>query len=177
MSVEASNILEILESDLNFNDWIEKPYLSEALKENLKKANVLIVPFEKFRGNTEPCFMAGTAEFYNFIQQEKPTGLVAEICIDDENYLELHLHNDTIKMGKFLVTAIVVPSFLYYVNKYIDSKFESRAAKDNGKVSIEIYVENSKGKMKHLKYDGPVNSFKDLMDKEIPQKLIEEGKK
>ena len=114
----------IIENSIEtFESWITKDFLSDKTKKSLQRASILFVPSIGFREENVPTFPVLTEEIYNYFQENLPAEIIAEICIDDENYFEIALHSDYKRIGNFVVKAVVIPIFAAVLTAYIIEKY------------------------------------------------------
>lgn len=151
----------ITDSEESFDTWLNRPYLSGELRQQLRKADVLIVPIEGFREISNPVFPVGTESLYDFLSKNIPQNINIDICIDDSNYAELALHSDLHRIGSFVVKRLVLPFLITLLVNYISQEL-SIDEKDRVKVSITVV--NEEGGSKTLDYEGPANKFGDTVN-------------
>ena len=60
--------VQIIDSDLTFEKIYEKKYIPSKYLDEIKKANLLIVPNENFRKKGDVLFPETTREFFEYIQ-------------------------------------------------------------------------------------------------------------
>ena len=158
------NELIVKESSDSFQNWIAKDYISRELKNELKQADVLIVPIENFRGIDNPVFPEGTEQLYTYLMKQFSSNdeYNIDICIDDEDYMELALHDDLINLGYFVLTIGVAPIFVNLISDYISNKFLSYSQDRKIKTSISIVEDD--GSSKEIKYEGDIEHFSSVID-------------
>lgn len=157
------NDLVITESNLNFQDIYSKPYFPTKLEETLKKANFLLLPQEGFKNASNPVFPEQTMEFYKFVNNFESRELIGDICISDEDYIELELHADLITLASIIVTSGVLPIALNLISSYLDRKIQERGNKNDLKVKVCITVVNE-SKSKSISYEGDASKFKATLE-------------
>lgn len=144
----------------SFSSWLARPYISEQLRKQLSKANILILPTEEFRDKSEPLFPEGTEGLYAYFQDNKHESLHIDILVEEENYKEFALHYDLFNVGVFLVVNIVTPIFTGLLTNYIQSKLGSKVNKADINIEL-IVVDNLKKKATRIKYKGPAVQFEE----------------
>ena len=151
----------ISQSEENFETWISRKSLSDGLREQLRKADILAVPIEG-RGNLNiPVFPERTEDLLNFLRRELPKDLVIDICIEEDDYKELALYADLVILASFVVTSIALPFLVNLVSNYIYQKI-SKPKSRNMKISITLVSEN--GESKNLSYEGPLDGFRSIVE-------------
>jgi len=153
----------ITDSSENFDTWINREYISEELKNNLRKASILLVPTEGFRERDIPVFPVKSEELFTYIKNRLPSDFKVDICIRDEDYKELALHADSVILADIVVTTIVFPILVNIIGEYIKQKILKYREKRRVRVSLTVVDE--RGKSKNLTYEGNVEDFGGIMEK------------
>lgn len=156
------NDLVITESDLNFEGVYLKPYFPKEFEDDLKKANLLLLPYEGFKTNKDPVFPEQTMELYNYIKNYDSNSLIGDICISDEDYAELELHADLINLASMIVTIGVFPIATGLIANYLSQKIQERNRKTDLKVKVNITVVDG-DKSKNISYEGDVDKFEETI--------------
>ncbi|PFA60042.1 hypothetical protein CN402_15595 [Bacillus sp. AFS015896] len=150
----------ITKSKLNFESIYSKPYFPKEHEEDLKRANLLLVPYEDFRTIEDPVFPEDTMKFYEFIKDYDDDNLIGDICISDENYVELELHADLISLANMVVTIFVLPIVPGLITNYIDRKFQGR--KTDVKIKVNMTVVDGE-KSTSISYEGDADKFEETI--------------
>lgn len=153
----------ITDSSENFDTWINRKYISEELKNNLKKANILLVPNEGFRDKNIPVFPVKSEELFTYIKNRLPLDFKVDICIKDEDYKELALHTDLVILGSFVVTILAAPILVNIISEYIKQKILKD--KEKRRVKVSLTVVDEEGKSKNLTYEGNTENFGGIIEK------------
>jgi hypothetical protein len=159
MTHELTNNPELIieESTENFSTWINRPYIPYKLKAQLSSANVLIIPREGFRERTEKVFPVGTEELFHYLKDNVEKGINADLCIAENDYRELILHDALIIVGGFIVTSLVAPIVADLISDYIRKRFGSKEEKTN--IKVEMTVVEKDGRASRLLYEGSAKDF------------------
>jgi len=159
MTHEPSNETDLIveESKETFTSWINRPYIPQELRGQLANANVLIVPIEGFREHPSPVFPVDTEEFLNYLRDNSDKGIHVDICITDEDYRELALHDALIIIGSLVVTSIVGPIIADLISEYIKKRWMTK--EDKAKIKVELTVVEKDGRASRLLYEGPAKEF------------------
>ena len=163
---KASEVI-VTDSSENFDTWLNRKYISEDTKKELKKADVLLVPMEIFRGEDIVAFPVLTEEIYQFLKTKLSPEKQVDICIEDKDFKELALHSALLVLGSFVVTMVVAPMLVNALYDYIKSKILNKIEKRGVKVSLTII--NKDGTAKNLTYEGDAEKF--VIIKEELEKL------
>jgi len=119
---DEKDIFEIKNSNENFETWISKEFIPNEIKENLKKASILLIPTLGFRDNEKPNFPVGTTELFEYFKRNSPAEVTVDICIGDNLYSELGLYSNYKRLGNFLVSTVALSIFLNILSSYIYDK-------------------------------------------------------
>lgn len=159
-------VLTVSDSEITFDEVYRKPYIPTEYVEDIKKANLLIIPNERFRDEGDILFPETTREFFEFLKERLNGEIVADIAISDENFQRIELHSAVIEVATIIVQCVVLPiatniiaAFLYDLVKKYHRKPEDTFAK----VQI-ITEETATKKSKKIVYEGPVSGIKDALD-------------
>jgi hypothetical protein len=165
MKHEEKQINEVIitESKDNFETWINRSYISNHLKENLGKANILIVPIESFRDKNIPMFSTQAEELFHYLKENLPDSCIIDMCIEDDDYKELTLHFDLITIGTFVVKKVVAPILLSRIQDYLKNKVFPGDKKGNIKISLTVIDEKEKV-AKNISYEGNIDNFGKLIN-------------
>lgn len=111
------------ESSDNFETWLNKPFVSQELRESLSSTSILILPTEGFRDHDLPLFPIKTGDLFAFLKAEAPEGYSVEVCVNEEEYKEIALHSDYKRFGNFLVKEVALPVLIGLLILYVDRHY------------------------------------------------------
>jgi hypothetical protein len=150
-------------SQESIQSWANRPYISDALREQLLKANVLLVPTEGFRERADLVFPQGTEELFQFLRESPRENITVDICIEDKDYKELMLHADLlIIIASFMATSIVAPVVVDLIAEYIKRRLGSRETETIVRSELSVYDEKT-GRSVRLSFEGPASAYHDTM--------------
>lgn len=159
-------VLNVSDTGITFEEIYKKPYVPTEYMEDIKSANLLIIPNEGFRDEGDVLFPETTREFLEFLREKANDDIVVDIAISDEDFKRIELHSAVIEVAEIIVQWGVLPiatgmisAFLYELVKKYHRKPEETAAK----VQI-ITEETATKKSKKIMYEGPVSGVKDALD-------------
>ena len=163
------NTLKIVDTDLTFEQIYDKDYIPKDYMDEIKRANLLIIPNEGFRDSGDVLFPETTREFLDYIRDSSEDDIVADIAISDEDFQRIELHSAVIEVAKIIVQWAVFPratsmiaAFLYDLVKKYRRKPEDTSAR------VQIITEETKTKKsKMITYEGPVSGVKDALDQAV----------
>ena len=159
-------VLNVKDSDVTFEKIYKKEYIPTEYLDDIKKANLLIIPNENFRDEGDVLFPETTREFLDFIREFSNDEIISDIAISDEDFKRIELHSAVIEVAPIIVQWVVLPiatsmiaSFLYDLVK----KYRRKPEDTSAKVKI-ITEETETKKSKMITYEGPVSGVKDALD-------------
>ena len=147
----------------NIEEYTNKNYIPDNLKEQIQSADIVILPIEGFRNYKQPIFPRGTESIYLYLKKNLPSKYNLEIAISDEDYKELSLNYALIDLGIFMLKEVILPLFLNLLANYTFYKFPSK----NNNVKLKIILTD---KLKSIDFEGSSNDFK-LIAKELKKIL------
>ena len=137
-------VVNVLDSNVTFEQIYKKAYIPVEYIDDIKKANLLIIPNEDFRDDGDVLFPETTREFFEFLKAEASDDIVADIAISDEDFQRIELHSAVIEVAKIIVQWAVLPiatsmiaTFLYNLVQKYHRKPEETSAK------VQIITEES----------------------------------
>lgn len=158
--------IEIEETDITFDSIYDKPFIPQDYIEDIKKADILIIPEENFREEGDVLFPETTREFLEYLQEQIPKDMSVDIAISDEDFRKIELHSDLVNVATIIVSSTafsiacsMVASFLYDMAK----KLLKRPQDLNAKVKI-ISEETKTKKTKSITYEGSVSGIKEALE-------------
>lgn len=159
-------VLNVTDSDVTFEKIYKKEYIPTEYLDDIKKANLLIIPNENFRDEGDVLFPETTREFWDFIREFPNDEIISDIAVSDEDFKRIELHSAVIEVAPIIVQWVVLPiatsmiaSFLYDLVK----KYRRKPEDTSAKVKI-ITEETETKKSKMITYEGPVSGVKDALD-------------
>lgn len=165
----SSNKALLLESGTeSLQTWIKRPFVGDNLRQQLSKANVLVVPNEGYGDRVDLIyFPSGTAELFQFIRESGMENLSVEICIEDADYKEVALHADILIVATFVVTSLIAPLAVDLISEYIKQRLFCRR-EDETEVRAKLTVYDEKDKLSiDLTYKGPAPEYRKVMMKAL----------
>ena len=158
---ELEKKIQVTDVDINFESIYEKDYIPKKYIEDIKQANVLIIPNEGFREKKGYFFPECTSEFYHYLRSQ--TGVKTEICIDDDEFKKLELHADIVYVATLIVQYAILPIVTSMIASYLYDKVKSmNKGKSETNTNVHIIVEKN-GKSKKIDYEWTIENFEDAM--------------
>lgn len=163
INIEALTVKDCSET---FETIYEKEYFPKKLLDEIKEANVLLIPdYVKREDKKRYVFPECTQEFLEYVKDNASDNLRPDIAIDDEGFNKLELHSAAITIATFVVTSIALPMMINLVSNFLydQAKKMHREKKDvSAKVNI-ITTEESGKKSKMISYEGPVSGIEEAL--------------
>lgn len=150
------------EDHRNRDYWVLGKSLSPETQQTLTTAEILIVPWEKFRGGKD-LFPEHTTELYKFIQRGQFASKFAISC-DSGSYLEIHLHGDLWRLPTLFLSYVALPLAVNILSSFLYDKISNQTGSDHMEAAFIIEPPASARPCIFLSYKGPVNDF--------PQKIL-----
>lgn len=163
-----SNIM-VADVELRFADVYEKPYFAVEYAEEIKKANLLVLPSENIREGLGPVFPEMTSEFLRYLKANAGEGVVVDIAVDDEHYQKLVMHSWPVALATLLVKDEILEKTADLVVGFLKD-----TAKKNNRYEYEmdtfvnIIVEGEENCRK-IMYSGRISELKEALDLAIAQ--------
>lgn len=158
--------VQIIDSDLTFEKIYEKKYIPSEYLDEIKKANLLIVPNENFRKKGDVLFPETTREFFEYIQDHPNDEIVADIAISDDNFQRIELHSAVIEVATIIVNVVVLPVAIKMISNYLYDlikKYHRKPEDTSARLKI-ISEETKTKKTKIISYEGPVSEVKETLE-------------
>ncbi len=151
--------VKISGTDESREHWLDSERLSEEVKQEVREADIAILPFESWREYEHPVFPAHTSKVFRHIDSASPKGLRVGIASDDADYEELHLRSGfLLELGTFLVTNVALPIAINLITSYIVDRVGSKS--EEFRLRIRFVVEQSPSSPGvKFSYDGPLDTF------------------
>lgn len=159
-------VLNVTDSDVTFEKIYKKEYIPTEYLDDIKKANLLIIPNENFRDEGDVLFPETTREFFDFIREFPNDEIIADIAISDEDFKRIELHSAVIEVAPIIVQTIVLPIALNIISSFLYDlvkKYRRKPEDTSAKVQI-ITEETATKKSKKITYEGPVSGIKEVLD-------------
>lgn len=162
--------VQVHNARLSFEDVYHKDNLSPNLLENIKNADIILLPHENFKGFNN-CFPEQTYKFYSFLKKEAVKhDLTVDIGASDEEYKELELHADIVNIAEVLIQWVLFPIVTGMIAAYLYDLVKQRKKKINACIKISV---EKKGKTKTINFEGDIENFEKSM-KSIKDNIFDE---
>lgn len=162
--------VEINDAKISFENVYQKDNLSPDLLENIKNADILLLPYDSFKGFSN-CFPEQTYLFYSFLKKKAVNeDLLVDIATSDEEYKELELHADVINIAEILIQWTLFPVATGIIAAYLYDLAKQRKNKMNANIKISV---EKKGKTKTISFEGDIEEFERAMES-IKENIFDE---
>lgn len=160
--IKSKECIVISDSNIHFQDFYDKPYLSEATRAEIKKADILLIAEDGWRGIDHPVFPEETSDFFAFLKANLVDDIVPDICIEDEDYQLLELHADVVNLPTMIALYAALPILTSVIGNYVYDLLKRK--RDDCNIVMKIVVQKN-GSSKSIEYNGPAKWFeKNLMN-------------
>lgn len=186
--------LNITDSKETFDYWLNKRYIDEELRKNLRSASILIVPFENLGSCRQPLFPIGTDLILQYLQRSlsgSEAKCSVDICISDNDFQTFEFNSRYRNIGKFIILSVAIPAFTNILSSYVYDNFitsdeskphieiidesdniTSDSLKDLADkhyiappdIKISVTVVRQDGSAKNISYDGPASDFDNVLN-------------
>ena len=157
----STEFLKIGPSTTTKNSIFERAE-SDELRDNLRAANVVFVSTAG-HGTATTSFPSGTRELFRFMRQAAEPTLRIEANVSDDDYRELTLHSDEWRLPLMLLADPAASEFaINLISNYLSQRLRQLLTGRTVKVSSELVIERKGGSIR-LKYEGPADTFKEIV--------------
>lgn len=155
---------KIYDTNLSFENIYAQQYVSQENIESIRRANCLIIPNEQTICDGEYLFPEGTRDFLNYLREIGGADIIADIAVSDDNYNELELHSNIIRIATCVLTIGVLPVFLNIASNYFYD-FLRKQGKDieSAEIVLKIIVDRNEGS-KIIHYRGPASEVNNILE-------------
>jgi hypothetical protein len=158
--------VEVAETGRNRHYWATRSWVAPARRDEIRAADVLIVPWEDFREGHKALFPQETTSHVRKLKESLPNSRIA-IAIDRDQYQEIAVHAREWRFPALMISIVLLPALANVLatqaNRWISS------FRDEDRVIIEVIVEGDKGRCISIKYEGPPDR--------LAQTLIEQARR
>ena len=158
--------LNITDCSVSFESIYNADTTPQEYIEQIKEANVLIIPNNNRYGEKGVHFPETTREFYHYLKQKNTDGMIADIAISDSEFQMLEMHSDFIVIATMIVTNLVFPVVSGLITNFIYDKLKSEHKNPEEVVAkLEIIVEDKKNRSnKRISYEGPTSEIQNVLN-------------
>lgn len=151
------------ETDESLATWSCFSGISDTLKDELRRANVLIVPHVGYFDREDLIyFPRGTEELLSSLRNTSDASLDVDICADDSTYQELDLHSDILPIAQLVVAHFLSPIVVDLVGAFMKQQLGRRFAK--GKVISTIVLSETPARRSiKIRYEGPAATYQSTL--------------
>ena len=157
--------INVEDCEEDFSTIYEKGYFPKELMDEIKEANVLLIPNYIIKDKKEAyVFPENTQEFLEYLRDNASDTFKPDIAIDDDGFHKLELHSATITITSLIVKKIVYPIALGLITNFLyDQVKKMHRDKENVSAKVNIIVTEEGKKSKRISYEGPVSSVEEAL--------------
>ncbi len=164
----GNNLYKITNSNYTIAEMSKRDYLTNDITNIIENANVLLIPNETYADY--PVFPENTISFYNYLKEKtKDNNVIIDVCIDDENYKELEMHDAVVILSSIILQEPFYSIIVNVISNYIYDLMKVKGEKTLT-IKTDILVEKN-GETKKIHYDGPAEEFDKTM-KSIKKNIL-----
>lgn len=126
MGNQESSYLSIEPTREGFEFWSQQSFVPDDLRQAITSASILFIPSIDFRENSGPTFPINTTFLLDYFKELAPEGLSVDIAVSDNEYRELALYNNYIRLGKFLIKDVALPIFINILSGFISDNITKK---------------------------------------------------
>jgi hypothetical protein len=156
-------LLSVSPCDETYSSFIDKDYISDGIRQQLRDTNILVIPNEGYSDlSEERHFPSGTVELFQYIVDQRDERISIGLCIEEDDYKELALHADWVYLADFVVKDIIAPILVTLLAEYI-IHLRGKHVGDTIVKSRIIVVDKRNEHKVEMNYEGPATEYKDIM--------------
>lgn len=121
---DIEKMIDVIDTELSFESVYKKEYMPKEYEDEIKSANVLLIPNENFRGKQGLFFPECTDELLDFMKEQENENVIVDICISDEDFKKLELHADIVYIATMIVQWAVLPITTSMIAAYLYDKLK-----------------------------------------------------
>lgn len=160
---DIEKMIDVIDTELSFESVYKKEYMPREYEDEIKSANVLLIPNENFRGKQGLFFPECTDELLDFMKEQENENVKVDICISDEDFKKLELHADIVYIATMIVQWAVLPITTSIIAAYLYDKLnKSNKSPKETNTDVNVIVEKN-GKSKMVHYQGSIENFEKTM--------------
>jgi hypothetical protein len=158
--------VEVAQTSRNRQYWATRSWVAPVRQDEIRAADILVVPWEDFREDHKALFPQGTTSYLQKLKESFPNSRIA-IAIERDQYQEIAVHAREWRLPALMVSIVLLPALADVLatqaNRWISSP------QDDDRVRMEVIVEGDKGRCISIKYEGPPDR--------LAQTLIEQAQR
>jgi hypothetical protein len=161
MESDMTEALTVTETTESRKFWLDQNIV-RGFETQLTAADVLIVPLIDFRPGVKYVFHQDTPALYEYLRSALADQMVVEICANDEEYLEIALHSNFLRLSRTVVSYAVAPVVIGLLTNYI---YDELKAKPGDTVELSLTIEDEQCKAFNFSFNGEAKDLTLIADK------------
>jgi hypothetical protein len=153
--------IEVSETEKGRGYWATRSWLTGG--DDVRAADIVVVPWENFRENKPALFPHGTSDFYRELL-ESSSGRHIAVAVDQAAYEEIALHANEMRLPTLFVAYLALPFLINLLSAKVDRWLVEPTPMTT--VEMEVIVEGDKGKCYSIKYKGPPSGMLETISKQ-----------
>jgi hypothetical protein len=133
------------------------------VRSRLERADILLLPRVAAEPPKGAAFASQTREMFRFLKAKLPPATTAEVVTETDEIALVVLHGELYDLGVFLMSQIAAPVLLSMLANYLSEKLRNSRARRHSTVRCRMLLERRDGSCSALDYEGPADTFEELM--------------
>lgn len=136
--------IKVSDSEITFEQIYEKNYIPAEYIDDIKTANLLIIPNEGFRDEGDILFPETTKEFFDYIKEFSNNEIIVDIAISDKDFQRIELHSAVIEVATIIVQWGVLPIATSMIASFlVDLVKKYRRTPEETSTKVQIITEET----------------------------------
>jgi hypothetical protein len=161
---------EVAETTLGRGYWLDRPWVDEAQRPALSKAQVLALPHVGDE-TEEPVFPDGSEAFLARFRELLGADASFAVAIRAADYHELALHSRAWRLPTLFVSYVALPLVINIFAARIDTLFPGHKTGDTAEITL--IVEGAHHKTLKLQFKGYPKDIGDMLRRSVPRFIDE----
>lgn len=158
---DMTEVLTVSETTESREFWLNQDIV-KGLEQQLAAAGVLIVPLHEFRPGVKYVFHQDTPALYEYLKSKLANQIIVEICASDDEYLEIALHSNFLRLSQIVLSYAVAPIVFGLLTNYI---YDELKAKPGDTVELSLIIEDDQCKAFNFSFKGDAKDLTLMADK------------
>lgn len=163
-----SNIM-VAVVELSFEEIYQKPYFAVQYMEEIRRANLLLIPSENIREGLEPVFPEFSSDFLRYLRTNAGEGVYPDIAVDDEHYHRLNLHSYAVPLPTMMVREEILEQTMDLCVGYLND-LAGKYNRHTDEMDTFVNIIAQKGTLcRKVMFRGRVSELREAFDAALKQ--------
>lgn len=132
------------------------------VRSRLAHAEIILLP-RVAEPPTGPAFASNTREVFRFLRANLPNSSSVEVATETDEIALVVLHGELLDLGVILASTVAAPLLVRILGDYISNRLRDSRERRDSAVRCRMLIEKRDGSCSALDYDGPADTFEELM--------------